>query len=115
MTASKLLGDISIGLMIFSLGVRLSGASLGHWTIGWVGALATPVTGMLVAWVYGALAGLSRAEQDILLVFGALPPAVMNFIFAERYQQEPEKVASIVIIGNAAAVIFIPLALALRF
>lgn len=115
MTASKLLGDISIGLMIFSLGVRLSGASLGHWTIGWVGAVATPVTGMLVAWIYGELAGLSPAEQDILFVFGALPPAVINFIFAERYQQEPEKVASIVIIGNAAAVIFIPLALALRF
>ena len=114
MTASKLLGDISIGLMIFSLGVRLSGASLGHWTIGWVGAVATPITGMLVAWVYGELAGLSRAEQDILFVFGALPPAVINFILAERYRQEPEKVASIVIIGNAAAVIFIPLALALR-
>jgi hypothetical protein len=41
-------------------------------------------------------------------------PAVISFIFAERYRQEPEKVASMVIIGNAAAVIFIPLALALR-
>lgn len=115
MTASKLLGDISIGLMIFSLGVRLSSASLGSWTIGWVGAIAAPLTGMLVAWAYGMLVGLSRTEQDILFLFGALPPAVVNFIFAERYQQEPEKVASIVIIGNAASVIFIPLALALRF
>ena len=101
--------------MIFSLGVRLSTARLGHWTIGWVGAVATPVTGMLVAWAYGWLAGLGRAEQDILFLFGALPPAVINFIFAERFQQEPEKVASIVFIGNAASVIFIPLALALRF
>lgn len=114
MTASKLLGDISIGLMIFSLGVRLSSASLGSWAIGWVGAIATPVTGMLVAWAYGSLAGLSRTDQDILFIFGALPPAVVNFILAERYQQEPEKVASIVIIGNAAALFFIPLALALR-
>jgi hypothetical protein len=39
---------------------------------------------------------------------------VSNFIFAERYQQEPEKVASIVMIGNASALLFIPLALALR-
>lgn len=115
MTASKLLGDISIGLMIFSLGVRLSSASPGSWTIGWVGAIATPLTGMLVAWAYGLLVGLNHTEQGILFVFGALPPAVVNFIFAERYQQEPEKVASIVIIGNAASVIFIPLALALRF
>ena len=114
MTAGKLLGDISIGLMIFSLGVRLSSAALSSWTIGWVAAVATPVTGMLVAWAYGTLAGLGKAELDILFIFGALPPAVVNFIFAERYKQEPDKVASIVIIGNASALFFIPLALALR-
>ena len=114
MTACKLLGDISLGLMIFSLGVRLSTARLNAWGIGVVGAIATPVSGMLVAWAYGALAGLPRSEQDILFIFGALPPAVSCFIFAERYQQEPDKVASIVMIGNAAALLFIPLALALR-
>ena len=114
MTASKLLGDISIGLMIFSLGVRLSAAPLTNWTIGWVAAIATPVTGMLVAWLFGALTGLPQRQMDILFIFGALPPAVLNFIFAERYHQEPEKVAAIVVIGNAAALLFIPLALALR-
>ncbi len=114
MTAARILGDISLGLMIFSLGVRLSSAKLNAWGIGVVGAIVAPLTGMLIAWVYGAALGLARAEQDILFVFGALPPAVMGFIFAERYNQEPDKVASIVIIGNAAALFFIPLALALR-
>ncbi len=114
MVAAKLLGDISIGLMIFSLGVRLATAHLGAWRIGVVGACVTPITGMLVAWGYGLFAGLSTLEQNMLFVFGALPPAVSSFIFAERFKQEPEKVASIVIIGNAAALFFIPLALALR-
>jgi predicted permease len=41
-----------------------------------------------------------------------LPPAVLNFLFAERYKQEPQRVASIVLIGNLAALIFLPLALA---
>ena len=49
----------------------------------------------------------------MLLVFGALPPAVLNFLFAERYRQEPQRVASIVLIGNLAALFFLPLALAL--
>lgn len=114
MTASKILGDISLGLMIFSLGVRLSSARLNAWGIGLAGAIATPLTGMLIAWSFGVLAGLDRTDQDILFVFGALPPAVSNFILAERYAQEPEKVASIVMIGNASAIFFIPLALALR-
>lgn len=114
MMATKLLGDIALGLMIFSLGVRLSSAHLGAWRIGLVGACVTPITGMLVAWGFGLMAGLSLLEQNMLFVFGALPPAVSSFIFAERYQQEPDKVASIVIIGNALALFFIPLALALR-
>jgi predicted permease len=114
MAASKILGDISLGLMIFSLGVRLSSAQLNAWGIGVVGAIATPLTGMLLAWGFGELAGLPRNSQDILILFGALPPAVSSFIFAERYQQEPDKVASIVMIGNASALLFIPLALALR-
>jgi hypothetical protein len=37
----------------------------------------------------------------------------MNFLFAERYAQDPARVASIVLVGNLAAVITLPLALAL--
>jgi hypothetical protein len=87
---------------------------LSAWGIGLTGAIATPLTGMLIAWVFGEFASLGRSDQDILFLFGALPPAVSNFIFAERYNQEPDKVASIVMIGNASALFFIPLALALR-
>ena len=114
MTAARILGDISLGLMVFSLGVRLSSTPMSAWRIGALGAIATPLTGMLIAWAYGALAGLKPLDQDMLFIFGALPPAVTNFIFAERYNQEPDKVASMVMIGNAAALLFVPLALALR-
>ena len=115
MAGTKMLGDISLGLMIFSLGARLSSTRprrmLG---IGIIGAVITPVTGMLLAWAFGVLTGLGKAEMDILFIFGALPPAVTGFILADRYQQEPDKVAAIVAIGNASALFFIPLALALR-
>ncbi len=115
MAGARLLGDISLGLMIFSLGVRLASTKPGRmFGIGMLGAVATPATGMLVAWGYGALVGLDKATMDVLFLFGALPPAVSCFIFADRYRQEPEKVASIVMIGNAAALFFIPLALAMR-
>ena len=114
MVAVKLLGDISIGLMIFSLGIRLSTARLNAWGIGIAGAVITPLAGMTVAWLVGEFGGLSQLDRDILFVAGALPPAVSFFILAERYRQEPDKVASIVLIGNASAIFFIPLALALR-
>jgi len=114
MTAVKMMGDVSIGLMLFALGVRLTAAPFAAWRIGLVGAVATPLAGMAIAWAYGVLAGLPPREQEVLFLFGALPPAVLNFMFAERYGQEPEKVASIVMIGNISALFFVSLALALK-
>lgn len=114
LSAIKLIADVSTGLMLFSLGVRLNTAPFAQWRIGLVGAVATPLSGMLLAYLFCLAFGLSSRETDILLIFGALPPAVLNFMFAERYAQEPEKVASIVILGNLVALFSISLALALR-
>ena len=113
LTAIRMLGDICIPLLLFTLGVRLADASFHAWGIGLAGAVARPVLGMLIAWGAGWALGLSAQHQALLLVFGALPPAVLNYVFAERYRQEPDKVASIVMVGNVAALVFIPLALAI--
>ena len=111
--AIRMLGEISIPLMLFGLGVRLADSRISAVGIGVFGALARPLIGLALAWAVLQLIELPAREQALLLVFGALPPAVLNFMFAERYQQEPGKVASMVLIGNLAAVIFLPLALAL--
>ena len=111
--AIRMLGEISIPLMLFGLGVRLADSRISAIGIGVFGALARPLIGLALAWAVLQLVELPAREQALLLVFGALPPAVLNFMFAERYQQEPGKVASMVLIGNLAAVIFLPLALAL--
>jgi len=114
MLGIKMLGDVSIPLLLFSLGVRLIDASHRDLHMGLVGAVATPLAGMLLALAVAPLLGLGERERDMLFVFGALPPAVLNYIFAERYGQEPEKVAAIVMVGNVAALFFVTLALALR-
>jgi predicted permease len=55
---------------------------------------------------------LTPLQNSLLFLFGALPPAVLNYLVAERYRQEPAKVASIVMLGNLAAFITLPMALA---
>lgn len=114
LSAIKLIADVSTGLMLFALGVRLNTAPFAQWRIGVVGAVATPLSGMLIAYLFCLAFDLSSRETDILFIFGALPPAVLNFMFAELYRQEPERVASIVILGNLVALLSISLALALR-
>lgn len=38
--------------------------------------------------------------------------ATINYVFAERYQQHPDEVAAVVLIGNIGAVLVIPVVLA---
>jgi predicted permease len=112
LTALRMLGDISIPLMLVGLGTRLSQAHRHDWRLAGALALLRPAVGFAVAWLIAGLLELPGQQASLLMLFGALPPAVMNFIFAERYGQEPERVASIVLIGNLAAVLVLPVAIA---
>jgi len=104
----KLLGDVSIPLLLFSLGVRLTQSALVNLKLATIGAVLCPLSGVLVAWPLAQLLDLSAQHAAMLLIFGALPPAVLNFVFAEKYAQEPVTVASIVMVGNLGSLLFIP-------
>jgi hypothetical protein len=109
--AVNMLGEVSIPLLLFSLGVRLTDSRHGDWKIGLVAAITSPLAGMAMALLANRMLGLSGRDAAMLILFGALPPAVLNYMFAERYRQEPERVASIVLIGNLVALAVIPLVL----
>jgi predicted permease len=113
LTAIRMLGETCIPLLLFSLGVRLTDASFHTWRIGVAGAVIRPLLGMAIAWAAARMLDLNVQQSGMLLIFGALPPAVLNYVFAERYRQEPGKVASIVMIGNIASLLFMSLALAI--
>jgi len=108
----KMLGDISIPLLLFALGVRLTDSRHADWTLSLAVSLAGPAAGVLIALAVNHLLGLDGRDAAMLVVFGALPPAVLNYIFAERYGQEPDRAASIVLIGNSVSMAIIPLTLA---
>jgi predicted permease len=110
--AIDLLGQASIPLLLFALGTRLTSIDFGQWRVGVLGAVACPVTGVLMVLLVRPFLDLSPLQSSLLLVFGALPPAVLNYLIAEQYRQEPGKVASIVLIGNLASLITLPIALA---
>ena len=107
-----MLGQISIPLMLFALGVRLIHIDLSDWKIGLTGAIVSPLSGLIIAIPIGYLLELPAQQQAMLIVFSALPPAVLNYMIAERFDQEPKLVASIVMLGNLASIIVIPTVLA---
>ena len=54
---------------------------------------------------------LEHLHYQQLILFSVLPPAVLNHMMAEKYHQQPETVASIVMIGNIGSLIVLPMAL----
>jgi predicted permease len=111
--AVRMAGDVAVPLMIFTLGVRMATTPLGVWRVGLAGGVVRPLAGLAMALPLGALLGLSGSRLGLLYLFASLPPAILNFMVAERYRQEPDKVASIVLIGHLASLVFVPLGLAL--
>ena len=109
----KMVGDAMIPMMLISLGVRLYEVRWEDWHLGLIGGLVCPLTGIAMAALLSPLLGLNHAQQGLLILFGCLPPAVLNFMVAEQFRQEPAKVASIVLIGNVLSVLFVPLGLTL--
>ena len=109
----RMLGDAAIPLGLFALGVGFSSFRVNNWSIGIVGALLCPVSGLLIVWPLLEILPLTPPMRGLLILYAALPPAVMNYIFAERYGQDPGLVAAIVVGGNIASLIFVPFALSL--
>ena len=109
----RMVGDGLIPMMLLSLGVRLTAIDWRDARLGVVGGLVCPLTGLAMAGILAPFLGLTPMQTGLLFLFGALPPAVLNFMVAEQYRQEPGKVASIVLVGNVMSVIFIPIGLAI--
>lgn len=109
--AAQMIGRMAVALNTFALGVRLVDLDFNRWREGLVGGIARPLAGIAISAVAAKFCGLSALPTALLMLFGAMPPGVTNFILAERYRHEPHRMAAIVLIGNAMSVLFLPLAL----
>lgn len=107
-TSAGLLGQMAVPLMLFALGVRLSGGEMGDLGLALRVNLSYLLAGaaslLLVAWWLP----LSADWLRLLALSVMLPPAVLNYLLCEQYRCQPDKMASIVLLGNALSVLTIP-------
>ena len=106
-----MLGLVAIPLMLFSLGVRMLGIDFRDSAIGITSVVLCPLSGLFFALPFAWLAPLPESQASLLILFSVLPPAVLNYMVAENFAQEPQRVASIVLLGNLSSLLVIPLTL----
>jgi malate permease and related proteins len=103
-----LIGGMSVPLMLLMLGASLARLKVAAARrAGLVSALRFGVgitVGSLVCLLFG-LTGLARSS---LLLQCAMPVAVNNYLFALRWNNDPEDVAGTVVVSTLASVVTVP-------
>lgn len=104
----SLVGGMTIPLMLLMLG-----ASLGRLGVGALGRAAA-VSGLrigaggCIGVAAAALFGLSGVAASVLILQCAMPVAVYSYLFAQRWNNQPEEVAGLVVVSTFASAATIP-------
>ncbi len=106
------LGGFTIPLMQFTLGVSLATLEIqGLRRSTWLSLVRLAMgfaVGVSLAWLFG-LEGIVRG---VVILECAMPAAVVNYLFAQKYDRTPEEVASVVVISTTISLATLPLVLA---
>ncbi|HBH37144.1 MAG TPA: transporter [Curvibacter sp.] len=108
------LGNAFGPLALLLVGVTLAGTTVGPHLRGALGL--TLVKNLLMPALVaglGLLMGLSSLALVVMVVTAALPMGANVFLFSQRYAVAEELVAASIIVSNAAALLTVPLAMAL--
>jgi predicted permease len=107
----SVLGMSVIPLMLVSLGYRLYTMPSLTWGHSFAGALIRVIGGFVSAYLTVELLGIHGINRQIILLYGSLPSAVINFMLTEKYSRDPELAASIILFSTVLSVIAVPLVL----
>ena len=109
--ATALLGQTAVPIMLLSLGTQVCNMRLSGLKVGLLCTLQSLATGAVTFGIIYMLIPLPTMHLQMMLLFSMLPPAVMNYLLAERFGLEPAKVASMVLFGNFLSIVTLPVLL----
>jgi predicted permease len=114
-TPLTMIGNILVPMMLLSLGARLSTSRVSDVKVGLFASVLTILTRLTATFLILQVIPLQGVERGAFILFACLPSAVFNFMLADRFQHEPNKVASMVIVGHLSSLVFLPFGIWIAF
>lgn len=104
----SLIGGMTIPLMLLMLGASL--ARLPAETVSRAGFLSAVRIGLgaVIGIAIASAFGLEGSARAVLILQCAMPPAVYNYLFAQRWGNQPEEVASLIVVATLASIVSVP-------
>jgi predicted permease len=112
MRTTQSLAGITIPLMQFTLGVSLATLRVKHLPKSIALGGLRLAMGFAVGVVLTDLIGLEGVIRGVVILDCAMPAAVINYLFAEKFNRDPDEVAGIVVASTTMSLAAIPLILA---
>jgi len=111
LNSTKMIGDLTIPLMLFTLGVSLASLKLGNLRVSFGLASLRLILGFSVALLLVWLLGLRDEAAAVVILQCSMPVAVYVYLFAQLYEQRATEVAGVVIVSTLMSVVSLPLVL----
>lgn len=108
---TSLLGDITIPLMLVTLGVSLGSIKHNAWLLSSGYAVLRLTGGFVFALLATKLLGITGLAQKIVILQSVMPAAVFNYLFALHYGRSPDMAAGIVVSSTLIGVLLLPVIL----
>ncbi|WP_457568240.1 AEC family transporter [Desulfurobacterium sp.] len=96
----KLTGNSTMPLMLIAIGIKLSRINVKDLTPAIIGTLLRLCLGTAVAFIVVKLLPASSLLKKTVLVQSSLPSAMLNFVLCDRFGQNPEISASVILIST---------------
>ncbi|HVA14270.1 MAG TPA: AEC family transporter [Stellaceae bacterium] len=103
-----LLGSITVPLMLLMLGVSLGQLRVAAFLRAFLLSLLRIGMGAGIGFAVTALFGLHGPARAALVMQSAMPAAVFNYLFALRWNNQPEEVAGIVVVSTLITIATAP-------
>ncbi len=108
---TKLIGDMTIPLMLFTLGVSLSQLKVREFKVPILLSVLRLVMGFGVGLGLVDLLNLNGPSAGVVILQCSMPAAVFSYLFAQLYNQRPAEVAGVVIVSTFLGFSSLPLLL----
>jgi len=109
--SASLLGGIAIPTMLIMVGASLARLRPISFARAAIFSVVRAVAGIAIGSIVAASFDLPGIAKHVLVLQCAMPVAVLSYVFAQRWNNEPDEIASLVAISTWSAAFTIPLTL----
>ncbi len=106
---TELISGLAIPLMLVSLGVAIADLRVRRTGKIVIISFIKLVTGFIVGYAVGDIWGMEGAARGVLIIGAAMPIAVHNYMFAQRFDRNSDDTAGMIVISTIMSLATLPL------